>query len=218
MACLFLQAEVAIVTPNKFMSGKRFESLGITNVSVVSRSLDSPYSGDRDVTDSNETLDFSGLGFVQGIGENFFFNCEALTAMDLSGMTNVTTIHDGFLLGCTELTTLDLSGLTNVTTIGSHFLYQCMGLTRLDLSGLSRVTRIGKCFLQNCQAVITHRRAGRCSSLAVLEYSPYRCTPPPSWTEPSNKKLYSVEFIRKKSEVPTRRKFIKFFQGKHNFF
>ena len=38
VACLLLQAEVARVTPDNFMSGQQFKrQLGITNVSVVSR-------------------------------------------------------------------------------------------------------------------------------------------------------------------------------------
>ena len=159
-ACLLLQAEVASVTPNKFMSGQQFKRLGITNVSVVSRSLDSPYSGDRDVTDSNETLDFSGLSFVQGIGTQFFVNCNMLTAMDLSGMTGVTTIHDDFLRGCTGLRTVSLSGLRNVTTIGNNFMYCCSAIQTIDLSGFTNVNTIGSCFMYSCRALATFDLSG----------------------------------------------------------
>ena len=174
VACLLLQAEVASVI--KFMSGEEFKHLGITNVSVVSRSSDSTYSGDRDVTDSNETRDFSRLGIVQVMETKFFINCNMLTAMDLSEVTNVTTIHDDFLRDCTGLTTLDLSGLTTATTIGSHFLYCCAALTTINLSGLTNVTSIGDNFMHSCAAMHGLDLCGLTNVETIGSHFLYNCT------------------------------------------
>ena len=174
VACLLLQAEVASVI--KFMSGEEFKHLGITNVSVVSRSLDSPISGDRDATDSNETLHFSRLGIVQVMETEFFVNCNMLTAMDLSEVTNVTTIHDGFLRGCTGLTTLDLSGLTSVTTIGHNFMYNCVAIRTLDLSVLTNITSIGDNFMHSCSAMHGLDLCGFAKVKTIGSHFLYNCT------------------------------------------
>ena len=146
--CLFLQAEVVTAFPDDFLPGKLFTSLGITDVSVVSRLVDSPDSSEY--TPLKVTLDFSGLGCVTSIGKNFFLPNPShgqLKTMDLSALTSVTSIGDGFLHNCGALTTLNLSGMTSVITIGNDFVRGCKALTTLNLSGMTSVTTIGDGFL-----------------------------------------------------------------------
>ena len=121
VACLLLQAEVATVIPDGFLSGS-----------------------------SLTTLDLSAVSFVTRIGDEFLYDCTSLTSIDLCGLRNVTVVGDNFLRECTSLTSIDIFGLRSVTVVGDSFLAGCM-FTTLDLSPLSNVTVLGHCFLASCK-------------------------------------------------------------------
>ena len=76
VACLLLQAEVATVIPNKFLSGS-----------------------------SLTRLDLSAVSCVTEVGDRFLYGCATLTSIDLSGLSNVTRIGSCFLHSCKGLTT-----------------------------------------------------------------------------------------------------------------
>ena len=78
VACLLLQAEVATVIPDGFLS---YGSL--------------------------TRLDLSAVSFVTQIGDEFLEDCTSLTSIDLSGLSNVTRIGSCFLARCESLTTLE---------------------------------------------------------------------------------------------------------------
>ena len=151
VACLLLQAEVATVIPDDFLSGSSLTRLDLSAVSCVTE------VGDRFLYDCTTltSIDLSGLSNVMRIGGYFLSDCEGLTTLDLSPLSNLTEIGDSFLDGCDCLATLDLSPLSNVTEVGDHFLHGCEGLTTLDLSPLSNLTRIGIYFLSDCDGLTT---------------------------------------------------------------
>ena len=78
VACLLLQAGVATVIPDGFL----------TKASLT-------------------RLDLSAVSFVTQIGDKFLLECTSLTSIDLSGLSNVTRIGSHFLYGCRALTTLE---------------------------------------------------------------------------------------------------------------
>ena len=148
VACLLLQAEVATVIPNKFLS-----STSLTR------------------------LDLSAVSIVTHIGDGFLYNCTSLTSIDLSGLGNVTQVGSFFLAGCISLTTLELSPLNNVTQVDAGFFWNCTSLTTLDLSPLSNVTQIGSIgisglggtyFAGNCTSLTSIYLSG-CSSVVSNE-------------------------------------------------
>ena len=158
VACLLLQAEVATVIPNAFLSS---QFITLTR------------------------LDLSSVSCVTEVGDRFLYDCTTLTSIDLSGLSNVTRIGGYFLCGCKGLTTLDLSALSNLTAIGGNFLHDCKGLTSLDLSPLSNVTEIKSCFLAGCKGLttldltplsnlteISRRFIYGCKGLSTLDLSP----------------------------------------------
>ena len=124
VACLLLQAEVAVVVPHKFLSA----------TSLV-------------------RVDFSGALAVSEIGNDFLSCCEVLEVADLSGMERVTGIGSYFLACCPSLVEVYLSGFGRVTEIGNSFLWACCSLTLLDLSALRAVTTLGVSFVSNCDSV-----------------------------------------------------------------
>ena len=156
VACLLLQAEVATVIPDGFLSGSSLTTLDLSAVSCVT------HIGDRFLLkcESLTSIDLSGLTGLSRIGDCFLANCSNLTVLDLPPFCHVTRIGRSFLANSTSLTAVDLSPLRNVTQIGSSFLYSCSSLTVVDLSPLSNVTQIGSGFLANC------------SSITVLDLSP----------------------------------------------
>ena len=124
VACLLLQAEVATVIPNYFLSGTSLTRLDLSAESIVTR-----------------------------IGDRFLCNCTSLTSIKLSGLSNVTQVGNSFLSTCTSLTNVDLSALRNVTQVGACFLFECSSLTNIDLSPLNNVTQVGAYFLANCSSL-----------------------------------------------------------------
>ena len=103
VACLLLQAEVATVIPDWFLSKTSLTRLDLSVESIVTH-----------------------------IGDSFLFNCASLTSVDLSGLSNVTQVGADFLYFCTSLTTLDLTPLKNVTKIEKAFLSHCKSITTLE--------------------------------------------------------------------------------------
>ena len=115
VACLLLQAEVATVIPNYFLSRT-----------------------------SLTRLDLSAESIVTHIEDYFLRDCTSLTSLDLSGLSNVTQVGAGFIYNCSSLRTLDLSPLSNVMHIrlffgSAHFAGNCTSLTSIYLSGCSSV-------------------------------------------------------------------------------
>ena len=176
VACLLLQAEVATVIPDEFLSGSSLTRLDLSAVSCVTEVGDGfliscatltsiDLSGMSKVThigscfldgcEGLTTLDLSPLSGLTEIGSCFLYRCKGLTTLDLSPLSNLTAIGDNFLEGCEGLTTLDLSPLSGLTAIGDNFLYGCEGLTTLDLSPLSNLTAIGHNFLYRCKGLTT---------------------------------------------------------------
>ena len=163
VACLLLQAEVATVIPNWFLSHTSLTRLDLSAESIVTR-----------------------------IGHSFLYYCTSLASIDLSGLSNVTQVGAGFLSGCRSLTSIDLSALSNVTQVGVGFLATCSSLTTLDLSPLSNVTSIDlnpfthttqfaegctsltSIYLSGCSSVVSNEvRNGELSKL-VVEARPKR--------------------------------------------
>ena len=150
VACLLLQAEVATVIPDGFLSTGSLTRLDLSSVSFVTQIGDKFLEG----CDSLTSVNLSGLSNVTRIGSYFLAGCKSLTTLDLTPLNKSQVIGEGFLSGCKALTNLDLTPLNNVTKIES-FLRHCEGLTTLDLTPLSNVTRIGSYFLAGCKALTT---------------------------------------------------------------
>ena len=142
VACLFLQAEVATVVPNYFLSGTSLTRLDLSAESIVT------HIGDRFLCNctSLTSINLSGLSKVTQVGVGFLSSCSSLTTLELSPFSNVTNVGEAFLAYCESLTDIDLSPLRNVTQVGGSFLYNCSSLTTLDLSPLSKVTQIDSGF------------------------------------------------------------------------
>ena len=170
VACLLLQAEVATVIPNCFLSSSLLTRLDLSAESIVTR-----------------------------IGHKFLYCCVSLTSIDISGLSNVTQVGAGFLSGCRSLTSIDLSALSNVTPVGVGFLATCSSLTTLDLSPLRNVMSIGlssftsttqfaahctsltSIYLSGCSSVVSNEvRNGELSKLVVEALPKRRETNPPS--------------------------------------
>ena len=158
VACLLLQAEVATVIPDDFLSGSSLTRLDLSAVSCVTEVGDKFLSSCTTLT----SIDLSGLSNVTRIGGYFLDGCEGLTTLDLSPLSNLTEIGSCFLSGCEGLTTLDLLPLSNLTELGGCFLNRCKGFTTLDLLPLSNLTHISYSFLHSC------------SGLSTLDLSPLR--------------------------------------------
>ena len=158
VACLLLQAEVATVIPNSFLSPVGYLAPYLADALLTSLDLSAEsivtHIGDRFLRGctSLTSVDLSGLSKVTQVGAGFLENCSSLTTLDLP-LNNVTQIAAAFLSGCTSLTALDLSPLSNVTQIHSSFLCDCKSLTTLDLFSLSNVTHIGAGFLYGCHSL-----------------------------------------------------------------
>ena len=181
VACLLLQAEVATVIPNGFLSGTSLTRLDLSAESIVT------HIGDRFLAEctSLTSVDLSGLNNVTQVGLNFCCDCINLTTLDISPLSNVMQVGTGFLHHCRSLTTVDISALSNVTQLGACFLQECSSLKTLDLSPLSNVTSIMSYFLSGCSSLttldisslrnVTQVGAGflwYCSSLTTLDLSP----------------------------------------------
>ena len=151
VACLLLQAEVATVIPDDFLSRTSLTRLELGGESIVTRIEDSFLAQCPSLT----SVDLSGLSNVTYIGTFFLHECSSLTNVDLSGLINVTQIQSGFLHNCRGLTTIDLQPLTKVTQIDNFFLCGCRSLGAVDLQPLSNVTQIGISFLLNCRSLTT---------------------------------------------------------------
>ena len=149
VACLLLQAEVATVIPDGFLSQTSFTRLDLSAVSFVTQIGD----GFLEDCTSLTSIDLSGLSNVTRIGSSFLARCESLISIDLSGLSNVTRIGQHFLCNCEALTNLDLTPLNNVKKIENRFLCGCKSLTSLDLTPLNSVTVIDDCFLFGFKAV-----------------------------------------------------------------
>ena len=158
VASLLLQAEVATVIPNRFLSEASFTRLDLSAVSGVTRIE----RGFLFECASVETVDLSGLCNVTHIKGLFLSSCKSLTSLDVSGFTGVTVIGNSFLKesGVTEL---DLSAMTSVTTVGDYFLHRCKSLKRIDISGWRRVTHIEHNFLSYCTSLATIDLSAFCS-------------------------------------------------------
>ena len=151
VACLLLQAEVATVIPDNFLSGSSLTRLDLSAVSCVTKVGGGFLYGCTTLT----SIDLSGMSKVMHIGSYFLHSCEGLTTLGLSPLGNLTEIGSYFLYGCEGLTTLDLSPLSNLAEICEGFLSGCEGLTTLDLSPLSNLTHIGRYFLDGCKGLTT---------------------------------------------------------------
>ena len=178
VACLLLQAEVATVIPDEFLTAGSFTELDLSvelPVTQVGHSF-------LECCTSLTTVNFSGLCNVTSLGANFLAECDSLTTVDLSGLCNVAYVGGYFLVGCTSLTTIDLSGLRNVREIGYGFLSDCTSLATLDLSELRNVKQIGCNFAKSCTSLTTVDLSGlrnvetiggsffrSCSSLVAIE-------------------------------------------------
>ena len=169
VACLLLQAEVATVIPNKFLSGTSLTRLDLSAESIVT------HIGDWFLAEctSLTSVDISGLSNVTQVDAYFLSRCNSLTTLGLSSLSNVTQIHHSFLAGCTSLTNIDLSPLSKVTQVGACFLANCSSLTTLDLSPLSNVTYMcsgfgGIFFAANCTSLTSIYLSG-CSSVVSNE-------------------------------------------------
>ena len=172
VACLLLQAEVATVIPDKFLSRASLTSLDLSAVSVVTQ-----------------------------IGVSFLDSCTSLTSIDLSGLIHVTHIGPRFLHACSALCTLDLTPLRSLTSTGHFFLSGCSALCTLDLSPLGIVTETGIFFLYGCSSLESIYLSG-CSDVVsntvkdgylghlVVESRPKRGRDEP--TEESRKRLRST--------------------------
>ena len=181
VACLLLQAEVATVIPNEFLSQTSLTALDLSAVSCVTEIGHEFLHRCTSLT----SIDLSGLIRLTRIGSRFLHSCTSLTAVDLSLLRNVTHIATHFLAYCTSLTAVDLSPLRNVTQIDNRFLYNCTSLTAVDLLPLSNVTQIGTWFLSDCRSltavdllsISNVARIGTsflsdCKSLTELDLSP----------------------------------------------
>ena len=181
VACLLLQAEVATVIPDDFLSGTSLTRLDLSAESIVT------HIGDWFLADctSLTSINLSGLSNVMQVGVSFLANCKSLTALDLSPLSNVTKVEDRFLFCCISLTTIDLSALSNVTRIDDSFLSMCTSLTSIDLSPLTNVTQVGAWFLAHCKNLssldlsplnnvtqIDHNFLNGCQSLTTIDLSP----------------------------------------------
>ena len=185
VACLLLQAEVATVIPDGFLSYSSITRLDLSAVSTVTRieqgflydcssltSLElSSFNSLRIVRDyflhgcrSLTAVDLSSLNSLTNVGDFFLSDCTSLTALDLSSFNSLTHIYDEFLLRCTSLTALDLSSLSSLEHVGHNFLYGCSGLTALDLSSLSSVKHIGHNFCSGLSGLHTIHLSG-CSAV-----------------------------------------------------
>ena len=188
VACLLLQAEVATVIPNFFLSGTSLTRLDLSAESIVTHIGHSFLAA----CDSLTSIDLSGLSNVTQVGASFLWNCSSLTTLDVSPLRNVTHIKHAFLSGCSSLTKIDLSLLINVTKVGAGFLQNCSSLTTLDLSPLRNVTSIGlrpfvnttdfaahctsltSIYLSGCSSVVSNEvRNGKLRKL-VVEARPKR--------------------------------------------
>ena len=149
VACLLLQAEVATVIPNNFLSQTSLTALDLSAVSCVTEIGEQFLHRCTSLT----SIDLSGLTRLTRIGTHFLARCSSLTAVELSALLNVTHIGTSFLLSCWSLTAVDLSPLRNVTQIGTGFLINCSGLTAVDLSPLRNVTKIGANLLSDCKSL-----------------------------------------------------------------
>ena len=172
VACLLLQAEVATVIPNYFLSRTSLTRLDLSAESIVTHIGDWFLHNCTSVT----SIDISGLSNVTQVGEAFLVECSHLATLDLSPLRNVTQINDYFLAGCTSLTTIGLSPLSNVTQVGAYFLASCKNLTTLDLSPLSKVTQVGAGFLQNCSSLTT-LVLSPLSNVTSIRVHPFTITP-----------------------------------------
>ena len=181
VACLLLQAEVATVIPDRFLSRTSLTRLDLSAESIVT------HIGDYFLAEctSLTSVDLSGLSYVTQFGECFFYNCSRLTTLDISALSNVTQVGSWFLQRCISLTTLDISPLSNVTMIDGGFLFGCKSLTNVHLSALSNLTQVGAHFLEECISLtnldlsalsnVTQVGAGfleSCSSLTTIDLSP----------------------------------------------
>ena len=170
VACLLLQAEVATVIPNDFLSGTSLTRLDLSAESIVTR-IGTGFLAD---CTSLTSIDLSGLSNVTQVGEHFLWSCSSLTTLDLPALSNVAQINYNFLYGCTSLTNIDLSPLNNVTQVGAHFLQNCTSLTTLDLSAFSNVAQISTAFrgmtyfASNCTSLTSIYLSG-CSSVVSNE-------------------------------------------------
>ena len=150
VACLLLQAEVATVIPDEFLSGSSLTTLDLSAVSFVTRIGDEFLCYCTSLT----SIDLSGLCNVTQVGDNFLSECTSLTSIDIFGLSSVTVVGDCFLSGC-KFTTLDLSPLSNVTVLGHYFLEDCKAITTLDLSPLRNLAEVGGFFLWHCEGLTT---------------------------------------------------------------
>ena len=171
VACLLLQAEVATVIPNYFLSRTSLTRLDLSAESIVTHIGDWFLAGCTSVT----SIDISGLSNVTQVGEAFLVKCSNLATLDLSPLRNVTQINDYFLCGCTSLTTIGLSPLSNVTQVGAYFLASCKNLTTFDLSPLSNVTQVGAGFLANCSS-LTIIDLSALRNVTFIRVYPFTCT------------------------------------------
>ena len=151
VACLLLQAEVATVILNHFLSSTSLTRLDLSAESIVT------HIGVRFLAfcTSLTSIDLSGLSNVTEVGACFLQNCINLTTLDISPLSNVMQVGACFLQHCSSLTTLDLSALSNVTSIMNNFISGCSSLTTLDISPLNNVTQVGESFLANCRSLTT---------------------------------------------------------------
>ena len=181
VACLLLQAEVATVIPDGFLSSTSLTRLDLSAVPFVTQIGDNFLHKCTSLT----SIDLSGLSNVTVIGGYFLSGCKYLTTLDLTPLKNVTRIEGSFLEGCEALTTLDLAPLKNVTAIEGSFLDGCKCLTTLDLTPLNNVTKIESYFLLDCNSLssldltplinVTRIESfflGRCNSLTTLDLTP----------------------------------------------
>ena len=187
VACLLLQAEVATVIPNGFLSRTSLTRLDLSAESIVTHIGDCFLANCTSLT----SVDLSGLSNVMQVGAWFLQHCSSLTTLDISALSNVTLIDGGFLYGCKSLTNVHLSPLSNLTHVGAHFLQECISLTTLDLSPLSNVTHISSglfgtnivagctslasIYLSGCSSVVSNEvRKGEKLRKLVVEARPKR--------------------------------------------
>ena len=169
VACLLLQAEVATIIPDYFLSCTSLTRLDLSAESIVT------HIGNGFLADctSLTSIELSGLGNVTQVGAGFLRNCRSLATLNLSPLSKVTKVGDSFFFGCVSLTTLNLYPLSNVTQVGEDFLGYCTSLTTLDLSPLSNVTHIrsgfgGTYFAVDCTSLTSIYLSG-CSSVVSNE-------------------------------------------------
>ena len=181
VASLLLQAEVATVIPNNFLTSGSFTELDLSVELAVTEVGDSFLETCKELT----RIDLSGLCNVTVIGGCFLGECHSLPTIDLSPLCKVNQIGEGFLYECRLLPTIDLSPLRNVKHVGEGFLYECLSLTTIDLSALCNVTEIDDSFITDCTSLTSVDLSGlrnvkkigdlffaTCASLETIDLSP----------------------------------------------